>query len=397
MTRHPHLIGATSGLINRPVKHTIRSGFSWNSFFRVSFLARIKANLMSLSLSHTLAAAALTLAANSNGEGFAITRFPDVPDTHGFAGAFAGVYHNHLLAGGGANFPDGVMPWDGGKKVWHDRLFALDLTQSEAKWSEIGRLPMPNGYGVSLTVKEGVVMIGGGDASRNFTEVTLLTLDAHSKPSFRNLPALPCPLAQMAGAAVGRRIHIIGGIEKPDSTAASSKHWLLDLDALDKGWQSQPAPPAPARILATAAAIGDSFYLMAGCSLAPDSHGKPARAYLRDAWKFTNGQWSQLPDLPRASVASASPAPVAGHSFYVVSGDDGVQIGLSSPKDHKGFTKEVLRFNTDSNIWSKCEDLTISPPVTLAVAPWKDAVIFFNGEVRPGVRTTQVFSFQPIP
>ena len=123
-----------------------------------------------------------------------IVRLPDMPDPHGFAGAFAGVSHGHLLAAGGANFPDGVMPWDGGTKVWHDRVFALDVRAHDAAWREIGRLPAPNGYGVSLTVPEGVLLIGGGDASRNFGEVWLMTLDA-DRLSFRSLPALATPLA----------------------------------------------------------------------------------------------------------------------------------------------------------------------------------------------------------
>ena len=97
-----------------------------------------------------------------------VVGLPEVPDRHGFAGAFAGISNGHLLAGGGANFPDGVMPWDGGKKVWHDRVFALDLRARDAGWREVGKLPAPNGYGVSLTVPEGVLIIGGGNATRHF-------------------------------------------------------------------------------------------------------------------------------------------------------------------------------------------------------------------------------------
>src|SRR5687768_8289881 len=100
-----------------------------------------------------------------------VVMLPQAPDAQGFAGAFAGVSNVHLLAGGGANFPDGVMPWEGGTKVWSDRVFALDLSARDAVWREIGRLPAPNGYGVALTVPEGVLLIGGGDAVRNFADV----------------------------------------------------------------------------------------------------------------------------------------------------------------------------------------------------------------------------------
>lgn len=323
-----------------------------------------------------------------------VVMLPSVPDAHGYAGAFAGVSSGHLLAGGGANFPDGVMPWNGGKKVWHDRVFALALDVRDAAWREIGRLPARNGYGVSLTVPDGVLIVGGGDAVRNFAEVWLMTSDA-GRLSFRALPALPVPLAQMAGAFVGRRVHVVGGIEKPDATAASSNHWQLQLDAVEKGWQAMPELPGPGRILATAAAIGDALYVIGGCSLAADAAGKPTRTYLRDTWRFSGRTWTRRADLPRASAAAASPAPAVDRSFYIVSGDDGTQTGLASPATHKGFPQDILRYDATTDTWHDAGLLSAPAPVTVPTAPWRDGVIFFSGEVRPGIRTSQVFHFIP--
>ncbi|QJE94920.1 galactose oxidase [Luteolibacter luteus] len=323
-----------------------------------------------------------------------LTRLPPVPDAIGFAGAFAGVHGTWLMAGGGANFPDGVMPWNGGKKVWHDRLFALDLAQPDAKWEQIGRLPTPNGYGVSLTVPEGVLLVGGGDASRNFKEVSLLTL-REGKPSFEDYPALPASRAQMAGALVGREVHLYGGIESPDATRAEGTHWMLDLDALGKGWQELKPLPAEGRILATACGIGDRFFVAGGCSLEPDEAGKPKRTYLKEAWQYRDGTWSRLCDLPRAAVAAASPAPVEDGAFFVVSGDDGTQANLGSPADHCGFTSGILRYDVAEAQWSQSGALQVPPTVTLPTAPWKGGYIFFNGEVKPGVRTPEVFLFNP--
>ncbi len=319
---------------------------------------------------------------------------PPVTDAHGFAGAFAGIHNGHLLAAGGANFPDGVMPWDGGTKVWHDELLALSLETPGAKWREIGRLPAPNAYGVSLTVPEGVLIIGGGNADRNFADVWMMSL-ADGKASFRALPALPAPLAQMTGAIVGRHVHVAGGINKPDATTAWAGHYLLDLGALHKGWQMMPALPAPGRILATAAAVENAFYLFGGCSLATDAAGKPARTYLRDGWRFAADRWTRVADLPRAAAGAASPAPVADHSVFVVSGDDGTQGGLVSPADHRGFTGEILRYDATHDTWHHAGTLDVPAPVTLPTAPWRDGFIFFNGEIRPGVRTRQVFLFRP--
>lgn len=321
-------------------------------------------------------------------------QLPALPDTHGFAGAFAGIHHGVLLASGGANFPDGVMPWNGGKKVWHDRLFALDLGTAGAAWREIGKLPAPSGYGVSLTVPDGVLMIGGGNASENFRGVTLLALDG-DKPTFRKLPDLPVPLAQMTGALVGHRVHLCGGIETPDATHASKGHWALDLHRIDAGWTSLPDLPADGRILATSAALGDALILAGGCSLSPDESGKPKRTYLREVWKFADREWTRLADLPRAAVAAASPSPVRDGRMFVVSGDDGLQVNLASPADHRGFTREILRFDPKENTWSKAGELEGPAPVTLPAVPWRERFILVNGEIKPGVRTPAVSLFDP--
>lgn len=324
-----------------------------------------------------------------------VATLPTVKDSVGYAGAFAGVIGDRLLAGGGANFPDGVMPWDGGKKVWHDTLYMLDLTAPDPDWRVVGRLPKPNAYGVSLTTRDGVVLIGGGDESRHFREVWLLVLGEDGEPVFRNLPELPLPLAHMSGALVGSGIHLCGGIESPSATVATNSHWMLDLDEPGLGWQEMPELPAPGRILAMAAALGGEFFVMGGCSLAPDEAGKPIRTLLKDAWKFSNHQWSRIADLPNTLAAAGSPAPVTGESVFLVSGDDGSQAGLPTPAAHAGFSKQVLRYDTLVNRWASAGELTVPPPVTLPVTSREGEFIFFNGEVKPGVRTPQVFAFSP--
>src|SRR6185369_2510250 len=83
---------------------------------------------------------------------------PPLPDALGVAGAFAGESGGALLVAGGANFPD-KMPWEGGKKVWHDTVWVLE--RPDGAWREAGRLPRPLGYGVSVTHHGSVVCVGG--------------------------------------------------------------------------------------------------------------------------------------------------------------------------------------------------------------------------------------------
>lgn len=317
---------------------------------------------------------------------------PPVPDAMGFAGGFAGVCGNELIAGGGANFPDGLLPWEGGKKVWHDRLFALDLSKKGSAWREIGKLPRANGYGLSLTIREGILLIGGGDANGHFREVVVLGREDQSL-NVKPLPPLPVPLAQLAGACVGRCVHVVGGLESPSATTASNRHWMLDLDQPDLGWKEGPPLPAAGRILATAASIGHSLVMAGGCSLTADASGAAVRTYLREVWKYESGAWKRMADLPRAAVAAASPAPTTEGAMFVVSGDDGTQVGVR--EGHTGFCRDILKFDLKTNLWTTAGSLSVSAPVTLPTAPWKNGFVLFNGEIRPGVRTPQVLLFTP--
>ncbi|MBT5706631.1 MAG: galactose oxidase, partial [Verrucomicrobia bacterium] len=86
-----------------------------------------------------------------------------LPDSHGFAGPFAGVSGGALIVAGGANFPDGP-PIDGGAKVWHDNVFAL--SEASGEWRQVGELGRELGYGVSVTWKGQLIGIGGSDSQQ---------------------------------------------------------------------------------------------------------------------------------------------------------------------------------------------------------------------------------------
>jgi N-acetylneuraminic acid mutarotase len=217
---------------------------------------------------------------------------------------------------------------------------------------------------------------------------------ADGRVALRRLPSLPRPLAQMAGALVGREVHVVGGVDQPQATEASASHWMLDLDDVAAGWRALPPLPGPGRILATASAVGDALLVFGGCSLAPNASGAARRTYLRDAWRFARGAWARLADMPRPSAAAASPAPVDGRSVFVVGGDDGSQVG-GPPADHRGFTREILRYDVAADSWTSAGTLAVPAPVTLPTAPWRDGFVFVSGEVRPGVRTPRVFTFRP--
>lgn len=313
-------------------------------------------------------------------------QLPVLPDRVGFAGSYAGVSGGALLVAGGANFPD-KRPWEGGAKIWHDRIFVLDA--GATAWRDAGRLPEPAGYGVSITVDEGLLMIGGGNAERNFAAVRLLHWNGHAL-SIHTWPSLPGPLAMAAGAIVGRTVYVVGGVDQPDATRAQHVFYALDLDAPAGGWRALESCPGPERILATAAAHDGGFYLFGGARLVTDRAGKSARERLRDVWRYTPAVgWKRLADLPRIVVAAPSPAPEVDGKLLILGGDDGTQVDLP-PAAHRGFPRDVLAYDPAADRWNRFGEMPFSF-VTTPTAYWRGLIVLAGGEIHPGIRSPAVW------
>jgi N-acetylneuraminic acid mutarotase len=307
---------------------------------------------------------------------------PAIPDREGFAGSYAGSHRDALLVAGGANFPD-KRPWEGGTKIWYDRVFVLEA--GATAWREAGQLPAAGGYGVSVNVPDGVIFLGGGDAKRNFDEVWLARWDGKAV-SFTPWPRLPKPLAMAAGALVGRTIYVAGGLDRPDATQAQSAFFALDIDKLSAGWRELPTWPGSGRMLATAGAHGGAFYLFSGARLIADAQGKTSREWLRDAYCYSpDSGWKRLADLPRVSVAAPTPAPEVAGKLLVIGGDDGTQVSVA-PTDHKGFPRDVLAYDAAANTWTRSGEVPFSL-VTTTLTTWRGQIVVPGGEAKPGVRS----------
>ncbi|EKS7778707.1 N-acetylneuraminate epimerase [Edwardsiella piscicida] len=98
------------------------------------------------------------------GEG-ALPPPPGEPIQEGLAGAYAGYSHGTLLVAGGANFPGARANYrqrhyyahQGLNKHWQQAIYA----QRGERWQAIGELPVPLGYGVSVSDGQHLYLIGG--------------------------------------------------------------------------------------------------------------------------------------------------------------------------------------------------------------------------------------------
>lgn len=331
------------------------------------------------------------------GDNLTWKQLESIPDALGVAGPVCGTDGNVLIVAGGANFPD-APPWKNGRKVWHDSVYVLESV--DHKWKLAGRLPRPIGYSVSVSIPSGLGMdpgvayLGGSNAEGHYSDCGILRWKQGSL-YHEELPALPHTCANASGAILDDTILIAGGIEHPDDIQAMHQLWALNLRQRPMEWREIAAWPGAERMLAVSAVQDGAFYLCSGVSLSAGSDGKPQRTYLRDAYCYRpKTGWTRIADVPRPAVAAASPAPSNGpSSFLVLGGDDGSLINFRPLDQHPGFPKSILAYSAVTDTWMSLSDQLPSSHVTTSVVPWQGKFVIPTGELRPGVRSPEVWSF----
>lgn len=313
-----------------------------------------------------------------------------LPDKEGFASPFAGVMDGKLVVAGGANFPD-KKPWEGGIKVWHDSIFMLD--NPGADWKNAGKLPKPLAYGVGVSLKEGMLCIGGSDSKKHYADCFLVALD-NNHLKFKAYPPLPKPCANMCGAKIGDMVYLAGGTEAPDSLKALHNFWCLNLNDVKAGWKVLEPWPGLGRMLPVCAGEGENFYLFSGAALSLNATGKIERTYLSDAFVFKpKVGWNKLPAMPRPCVAAASPAIFSKGVIQLLSGDDGKLVNFEPKQKHPGFPKASMVFDPQTNSWGKDLPFHLSR-ATVPLVSWKGSIILISGEISPGIRTPEIWSMR---
>ena len=90
-----------------------------------------------------------------------------------------------------------------------------------------------------------------------------------------------------------------------------------------------------------------------------------------------------------ARICFAGIALTGGGSFTVRS-----RAGFTPVEKHPGFPKQILAYDPALDRWSEAGE-TPAPRATVPCVEWRSAFIVPSGEVRPGVRSPEVWSFRP--
>ena len=79
--------------------------------------------------------------------------------------------------------------------------------------------------------------------------------------------------------------------------------------------------------------------------------------------------------------------------FLLLGGDDGSRTGFQPLAQHPGFPATILAYDAESDTWRENGKVP-APRVTVPTAYWRDRVVIPSGELRPGVRSPEVWTFR---
>ena len=339
-------------------------------------------------------------------------QLPELPSVTGLAGAFCGVLDGSLIVAGGMQQLSGNE--DDRSRVQSDHVLALSVRG--AHWREVGQLKNPRAYGISVTIRDGLICLGGAAGDRHCTDAQMLRWE-HGRIKSVALPPLPRAVAFSCGAlldnSVHRQVYVAGGLEQPDSPATLNTFWMLDLStAADKlSWQQLEPWPGPPRMLATAGVQDGSFFLMGGVDAPPlqkpRRQSAPKAELLRDAYRYTPGAgWKRVADLPRPIVGAVTPAVALGQAHLLILGGRGEQSLDRAHSDTQASSSTLLYplvYHTITDSWIEADtspkdsaetsDVAVELPAMTTAVWWPDDrhITLPGGEISPGFSTSQVW------
>ena len=358
---------------------------------------------------------------------FEWSKLPSLPNlggepNPGVAGPFSGVSNGALIIAGGANFPE-APPWRGGSKVWWNSIYVQENDGGEYHWADAGQqMAKPAAYGVSITLPQGVLCIGGNNADGVVSDISLLWWDATKKRiELRSLAPLPEGFEVTAGAEISGTLYLTGILDDRNHFVATPTASLLANSARVEWETLAPCPGPPRRFMAYAAQSNGAsthFYLFGGRSDRPDETSQ----LLRDGYAFDplRNRWQAVADVPgskeKLTLMGAPALPYGAATVFIFGGDTGelfrernaLEIAIrksdSSQKrdsltkvlersftDHPGFDRTIYSYNTITNTFHGAGTLPAQPPVTTQAVLWDDRIVLTSGEIKPGIRTPDLW------
>ncbi|MCM4166546.1 N-acetylneuraminate epimerase [Arenibacter antarcticus] len=335
----------------------------------------------------------------------------------GFAGMMGGMHNGMVIVAGGANFPSG-LPWEGGAKKWYNSIYILE----KDRWKLSSQtLPIPLGYGASVSTEKGILIIGGDNQDQVRNNVILLAYNQSKKDiDIISYPDLPEPLAYLSAVFTDGYVYVAGGM---NSETSSNSFYRLNLEGKSTWEKLQDFPGEPRALQAMVVqetSHSKNIFLIGGRNQRKGQLSKPLTQYV--SYDLDKKLWINKGDLivngkPRIIMGAVAEPMGSMHILLYGGSDDllfteleslGQQLNqvnndslakkIIAQRDqilntHPGFSKEILAFNSITDKWFVYDTVRVKLPVTTLGIKKDNNFLIVSGEISPGIRTPEVYSF----
>lgn len=310
----------------------------------------------------------------------------------GVSACFAGIVDHHLLLAGGCNFPD-TPAAEGGKKKFYKGIYAAKLTDgNNLQWQLVGWLPEACAYGVAVEVSDGLLCMGGCNAENSMDRVYKIRL-VDGKAVVEEYPSLPWKMDNFAGTVSEHVVMVYDGVHVA----------CLDLHDREKGWQQQPALVQDKLGQPVCGYTDRAFHVWGGSTAKTDD---------KDAVLMLKG-WRM--DVQSKTVVDA-PCDEEGNEIYlggasvINCGENGIlalggvnkdvfeaavnrpQPGyMTHPQEWYRFNPYITLFNDGK--WEILGKSQITARAGAALAKDEKHIYVIGGELKPGIRTPEIYRF----
>lgn len=341
-------------------------------------------------------------------------------DVRGVSAPFVGQLDGVIYVAGGCNFP-GRAAAEGGAKCYYDDIYAYGLT--EGVWQQIGALPRPLAYGVSVSYGDRWICMGGNNEISSYSEVLSFRRSADSLV-VDTLPSLPYPMDNFAATTVGATLYVVGGVV---DGSAQNRLFALNLENSQQ-WQELASFPGANRVQPQLLrGVNGTLILLGGFQAATSlSDGLLSDEVL--CFTPERNQWEVITKLPTLQSDGSTLALVGGFgvtlrdSLLLVGGGvnsarfsealnadrniaqslsekdyllaDSIRAAKKSYLHHPvawyNFTDELFVFNLYSGKWHSLGRFAPTARAGAGVLFHHSKLYIIGGELKPGIRTDVV-------
>lgn len=348
----------------------------------------------------------------------------------GVSAAYGALINNHLIVAGGANFP-GKLSFEGGTKVFYDEILLYD--RSDNMWKIIGHLPQPSAYGVSVSLPNGVLWIGGKTATGSLSSCYMVSFSENKGNNssiaveLSSFASLPASMDNFAGCAIGETVFVAGGNVNGEP---SNTFYTINVES-DTTWEALPPFPGLPRLQPVMAAIeneGKTYVYLLGGFFGGDTERVPAMTTDMLRYDLMTGRWEKVAEQidPESgeffSLGGATAMPVENRYILCLGGvnhavfleaitklhkiaydpqlteeqkkqqnDAFSAIYLTQPINYYQFNSECRLFDTVTREWTTI-DKTQNTARAGATLVWKGNTFYaVQGELKPGVRSPETW------